>query len=56
MKTLWWVASGIMICVFLPAGLLMLAGTILKEISECIKIDESIPQNTYSNDTLNDYR
>lgn len=62
MKTWWWIASGILLCVFLPAGIIMVAATILKEISEFFyKLEQEntyqpIEQNTYFEDTLKEYK
>lgn len=40
MKTWWWVTSAVLLCVFLPAGIIMIAATMLKEISEYLKSNE----------------
>ena len=40
MKTWWWITSAVLLCVFLPAGIIMISATILKEISEYLKSNE----------------
>lgn len=40
MKTWWWITSAVLLCVFLPAGIIMIAATMLKEISEYLKSNE----------------